>query len=316
MSNTPNARNEWIFGAYPKCGLISKDDLYTQNVTQMLQKTLRMFDWQGLPDTIPVKDLEMILQVTGAATIAKAKDGQLYAFRGGLGGEPNPYYLPTLSVVANPALRLNETYRINENCVVALNDNLYRGLMPLFGKYASLLTEAELTLRQALINHRVPAAIQADNDKAAKSAELLFSKVLQGDQYGVIGTTEFFDGCKTLPFNQGQTNSITQAIEAIQYIYGTWLQEIGVNAPFNMKREALNSAETALNDDVLLPFTDTMLECRREAAENINQMFGTDITVDFAGVWKQNRETMDAEINAIGEEVDENDTIETTYDRE
>lgn len=305
MGNRVTNRNEWLFGALPPC-TVTKDDLYRLNMVQMLQKTVRMFEWRNLPGTIPAKDLETLIQVQGYAVIGKDQTGALYAFRGGLGGEPNPYYLPTKAVVANPALRWNKTYTINEDCTIILNDNYYQGVMPLFNKYASLMTEAELTLRQALLNHRVPAAIQADNDKAAKSAEQLFDKVLRGDQYGVIASNEFLEGCKAIPFNDGQTNSITQAIEAIQYIKGSWLQEIGVNAPFNMKREALNAAETTLNEDSLVPYIDTMLKCRQEACERMNEMFGLGVSVDFAGVWKENALERSLTLEQM-EEGDEND---------
>jgi hypothetical protein len=55
-----------------------------------------------------------------------------------------------------------------------------------------------------------------------------------------------------------------------------------------MKRESINSNESQLNDDMLHPLIDDMLARRREALEEVNKMFGTNITVDFNGAWLTN----------------------------
>ena len=254
----------------------------------MLNKSIRIFKYKNLPETIPQKDLETILQVSGCVTIGKANDGKLYAFSAGLGGEPNPYYLPTLAIVTNPALRLSKTWTIDKDCVVMLNDTYYQGLMPLYSKYARLLAEAEISLKYAIINARVPALVQADNDSTYNSALEFFNKIVQGKDYGVIASKEFFDGIKTQDYYKQPY--IKDLIEAIQYIKGSWYNEIGLQATFNMKREAINETEATLNEDTLYPTIDTMLECRKIGVDKINAMFGTDIEVELDSVWKQNRE--------------------------
>jgi hypothetical protein len=56
-----------------------------------------------------------------------------------------------------------------------------------------------------------------------------------------------------------------------------------------MKREALNSAETTMNDDPLAPKVDDMLRERKKGIERINKHYGLNITVDLASSWKKNR---------------------------
>ena len=310
-------RNSWIFG---KCKSIlnDKDLLQKQIISQMLNKTITIFKYGNLPETITDKDIEIITQVNGYS-IWKEVDGKLYVFYGSLGGEPNPYYLPTLAIIANPALRYNASLKIDEECVVMLNDYLYTGLMPLFNKYGSLLTEAEISLKYAIINARVPALLQSDNDNTYKSAQEFFSKIEKGDGYGIIASKEFFEGIKSQDFYKQPY--IKDLIESIQYIKANWYNEIGLNAQFNMKREALNSAETTLNDDILHPTIDVMLECRKKAVEKINKMFGTNITVELTSVWEQNRikedialQYREAEVDNLEQETttkegDENETV-------
>lgn len=310
-------RNSWIFGKLNNI-LNDKELLKKQIISQMLNKTITIFKYGNLPETITDKDIEIITQVNGYS-IWKEVDGKLYVFYGSLGGEPNPYYLPTLAIIANPALRYNASLKIDEECVVMLNDYLYTGLMPLFNKYGSLLTEADISLKYAIINARVPALLQSDNDNTYKSAQEFFSKIEKGDGYGIIASKEFFEGIKSQDFYKQPY--IKDLIESIQYIKASWYNEIGLNSQFNMKREAINSAESRLNDDILHPTIDVMLQCRKKAVEKINKMFGTNITVELNSVWEQNKIEEDlllqyqkAEVDNLKQENttkegDENETV-------
>lgn len=297
---TANKRNEWIFGKI-RNPLEDKDFMIKHSVIQMLNKSTRIFKYKGLPDTILQKDLETILQVGGYA-IWKEVGGKLYVFSGGLGGEPNPYYLPTIAIIANPALRYNASLKIDEECVVMLNDHYYQGLMPLFSKYANLLAEAELSLKQAIINARIPAFIQADNDTTYQSAVEVINKIVKGEDYGIVLSREFFEGLKSFEFCKEPL--IKDIIESIQYIKGSWYNEIGLNAAFNMKREAINEAEATINEDILYPTIDTMLECRKYYLEKVNSMFGTNITVELDSVWQRNKKREELSIELEEKEVD------------
>lgn len=312
MSGT-TSRNDWVFGNIVN-PLEDKSSLLKTVVLQMLNKSTKIFKYGNLPETIQTKDLETQLQV-GGFNIWKVVNDKLYTFTGGLGGRPNPYYLPTLAIVANPALSYNASLEIDKECVVMLNDHFYQGLMPLFNKYGSLLVEAEISLKYAILNARVPALVSADNDNSKASAEEFFRKIIEGTNYGIISTNEFFDGIRSHDFYKQPY--IKDLIESIQYIKGSWYNEIGLNAAFNMKREAINEAEATLNEDILYPTIDTMLECRQIGIDKVNRMFGTNITVELDSVWLQNRkhedlvlEKEEAEIDATKNEVDKEETDE------
>ena len=281
--------------------LFENKDYATRNyVGYMLARTQRMFRWSGLPDTIPVRSLELYLQVNGNVCFAEY-NGDLYAFVGGLGGTPNPYYMPTVCIVSNPALKLSKTYTIDDDCVIVPNDSIYLGLMPLLRRYASMLIETDISMKRAIINSRIYNLISASDDATKASAEKFLSDMDDGKP-GIIASNAFLEGVKSQPYGTTGTNVLTDLIEVMQYQKASMFNELGLNANYNMKRESLNSAESQLNDDALLPLVDDMLEQRRLGAEKINAMFGTSIMVDFASSWEDNAQELEAEQKAIQEE--------------
>lgn len=307
------------FGYYPGFNteplkIEDKRQLVEMYMNYMLCRTQQMFKWEGLPDTIPQRSLELYIQTNGNCVIAEV-EGSLYAFVGGLGGEPDPYYMPTLYTVANPALNLSKAYKINEDCVVVPNDSLYFGLIPMFRKYATQLTENDISMNLVDINTRVQSLLAAQDDRTRASAEKYLKDVYDG-KLGVIAETAFLDGIKVSPYANHNSDGLTNLIEYHQYLKAGWFNELGLNSNYNMKRESINSEEAQLNDDALLPLIDDMLLRRQEAAERINAMFGTNITVSLSSAWEDNAIELELEHQAIDEESSEDVDKETVDDVE
>lgn len=297
-----NNRNNWNFTYTNKSILKDKDRLIRSYINYMLIRTQKIFEYEGLPQTIPQKDLELILQLCGSATITKV-DGELYAFYGGLGGMLNEYYQPTLSVVANPYLKYNKVLEIDEDCVVMLNDPLYVGLTPLFDRYAEMLSETIISLRYATINSRMPMIAVANDDNTAQSVKTLFDLVEKGESLQAVTSKNLLDD-KTLEtrdyFSKNQGN-VKDLIELYQYMLSSWYNELGIQSNYNMKRESLNSDEIGMNDDVLIPLIDEMLKMREIGVAKINEKYGTNISVKLSSVWQRMRNEQN--------EVIENDEI-------
>lgn len=268
----------------------------------MLNRTQHIFKWKGLPDTIPSRMLEAYLQTNGNTCFYKHNDS-LYVFVGGLGGEPDVYYRPTIYTIANPALNLSVNAKINVDCIVMPNDSFYMGLLPLFSRYTTLITENELSMWLNIIQTRIISLISADDDRTFKSAKEYIDKVARGEM-DVIADSQFFEGLKTQPYNSGAIHSLTDLIEMEQYLKASFYNELGINANYNMKRESLNSEESQLNHDALFPLVDDMLFNRKTYIEKVNTMFGTSITVELDSSWKDNQEELENAQNSIGGEDD------------
>lgn len=252
----------------------------------MYDRTLSMFKYTNLPDTIPEEMFEYYLQHYGSCIITEV-NGNLYALHGNYGGYIDPYYRPTLYIVANPALKYSAQLEINKDCVFCINDKLWVGLEPLISRYAYLIAENLITLRVANIMLRIVALLSAPDDKTKAEAERYLSNLVEG-KLGIIGENRFFEGVKmqSPPSNNG--SYLTQFIELHQYLLGTFYSEIGLKANFNMKREAIMAEESSLNDDVIVALVETMYQCRLSNVERINAMYGTDIRVAYSGEWLRN----------------------------
>lgn len=275
-------------------------------VTYMLNRMQRLFEYQGLPDTIPQRMLEMMLQINGFACFAK-HEGKLYAFWGGLGGKPDEYYRPTTCVVSNPALNFSDTFEIGKDCVIVRNDSFLYGLIPLFSRYATAMVENDISFRMASINTRIEALLSAPDDATKKAAEKYLEDVEKG-KLGVIAENAFLDGIKAQEVGRTM-RTFTDLIEYQQYLKASWFNEIGLNANYNMKREKLSTTESQMNNDALLPLVEDMLENRRKCLEEVNAMFGTDISVEFASSWEKLIEEMEAESNQLDGEGVMNDGV-------
>lgn len=271
-----------------------KDRNTRNQVMYMLDRSLLMFEYHGLPDSIPAIELERLLQSNGFAGVTEVQ-GELYAFYGGLGGEQDVYGRPTTMVISNPALDYNATLSIDSEVILMRNDSMMLGLIPTFAKYCSLLNENEITMALASISQRVNNLISVADDNTASSADK-YLKQLEDGKLGYIFESKLFDSLQTNPMNSAG-GSISDLIELQQYLKASMYNEIGLNANYNMKRERLNSAEVEMNSDNLYPLVDNMLEHRRIALEQINEKYGTEISVEFNSSW-------DYRINQ-GEDIDD-----------
>lgn len=253
------------------------------NVAYMLNRSNVMFKYHNLPDTIPASELEKMIQANGFAVIGKI-NGELYALNAGLGGEPDVYNNPTEAIVSVPAFNYNATWKIGKDCEVITNDTMHMGLIPLFAKYCTLMNENEISIMLSVINQRISFLLSANDDNTIASAKQLLKDIEAGKQ-GVVSDSKVFDSFKAQALTKNAGTGITDLIELEQYLKASMFNEIGLNANYNMKRERLSESEVEMNGDNLYPLVDDMASNRKSGVERVNNLFGTDIQVEFNSSW-------------------------------
>ena len=260
-----------------------KSRIGTAQILYMLARTQSMFDYENLPETIPARNLEIMLQLNGNVFFTHV-DGSFYVFTGGLGGEPDVYYEPTIYTVANPALKYSANLKIGEDGVLIRSDSYGIGLLPMMQKYAALMVENEFTMRIADINARIPFLLSAADDRTEKSARVFLERIVNGEM-GIISDSAFLESLKVNTAGNENSVRMTDLIEYQQYLKAAWFNDLGINANYNMKRESISPNEAQLNDDALLPLIDDMIESREKALDEINKKYGLNIKVRLDSSW-------------------------------
>jgi hypothetical protein len=260
-----------------------KNKNVTNYVKYMLNRSLAMFKYHNLPDTIPQRELELMLQCNGYVAFCKANE-ELYCFNGSLGGEGDAYGKPTKITISNPYLKFNKTLDIDKDCVIVPNDSMFMGLLPMYEKYCTMLNESDITIILATINKRIQILLSANDDNTVQSAKQFLTDIENG-KLGVIAETKLFDSLKVNNSSNSSNVSLKELFEMHQYLKASLFNEIGLGANNNMKKERLITAEVETNSDSLYPLVDDMFASRRKAIEKVNEMFGTDIQVEYNSTW-------------------------------
>lgn len=278
--------------------------LVSDHVNYMLDRTSIMFEYEGLPDTIPKRYAERYIQ-EGVGIVKDYKDS-LYIFGGGpngsagLGGELDEYYFPTIATIANPYIGLSGSFKIGKECEIIRNDPQCMGLIPLLTKYGTMISTDDVSIMMVAIVTRVQAIISAADDRTKKSAEDFISNLQKG-VLSVIADNDFLDSLKTKDFMTSNGGQLMQnLVELRQYLKAIEYEELGLKTNYNMKREALNTSESTIDTDILRPFIDSMLEERQIGWDKVNKHYGTNISCKLASSWADNIK----EINLTHEEME------------
>lgn len=287
--------------------LTDKHKLLKQFKSNQLNKTLTMFEWSNLPETIPQVELEKMLQINGYAVIAEYQ-GKLYAFQAGFSGQ-DPYNQPTKALVNNPALKNNTTYTIGENCIVIKNDDMKQGLNGIYEYYGQRLIENQITMLMTDYNLRMPFTISSSDDQTTQSAKMYLKKIIDGS-LGVIGEQKLFKALSVTPTNSKQTATFADLYGYQQFIIAQLNNTIGLATNNNMKRERLTTNEIEVNKNASYPLVDNMLKNRQQAVDAINEMFDVDISVEYSSIWRGINDNSDNSISNNGND-ENNGTVPT-----
>ena len=315
MSNEIPSRNDWFIGCKGKSIFDDKEKLIADYMCLFFTRTNVMFEYEGLPETIPKEDYTLIKQTYGSVTIAKASDEKIYALYGGLGGVLNEYYHPTISVVANPYLNLTKTFEIGKDCIVIKNDLFYRGIFNINRKYAELLTECDISIRKCLLNIRVDNILTSSSDVDDASINAFFDAVKRGD-FAYIQTKRFMDDVLLQIHDVASktSNPLKDLIEIRNYIESCWWMEFGLNANANMKRESINDAEINADDKTMIPLIKQFYDCEIKGWDEVNKMFNLNVKVRLSEVWQKMYDEVVEEpkepSNEVVEEVNTTNNVE------
>lgn len=267
---------------------MDKMTLYQHFFRTLYNNASKVILLKGLPEDADYHFILSQLLLVGKIHVFQDK-GHTYLLNGNIGGKCDEYYYPTRVLIANPILGSFDLERDKKAVPVYLTpadrvldspfgtNVIPGGMYSLISMCANILSECITTVNTTLMNTRVHAIYTADTDSAAKSAEPVLRSIYMGKPYSVV-TSELLERLNVNPLSEhGLATTLTETIEVCQYILAMFWNGLGIDMPFNMKRERLVTAEVDKNVQSLIVPVQTILETLNEGFDKANSLFGEDI---------------------------------------
>ena len=251
----------------------------------------KLFKWDGLPKTIPERQLELLLGVWGHCCIAKHKDGSLIAMYGSY--STPKYYIEEYTKYCASSPDFSKVFNIDEDCVIIRNNAYDIPYMEHIENYASILAHIDVTITFTLIQARDNGGVPTAKTERQKQSILDYQSKIFNGYLGVVSDIGDI-GVRYEGTNRGNYQHIESLIVARERILRDFKTEMGIKSVFDKTSIAI-SPEIDGNDTMLRYNLDLMLSERKKGVEKVNEMFGTSITVDINPILKYEEEKYEVE---------------------
>lgn len=270
--------------------LLSDESAYLYYRLDLLKKLIPLFKYEGVPDTIDIDFFESSLLINGMAAIFEY-EGDLIAINASPTDRSNKYYIFDKVRYSNPIIGSAELTD-GENAVVCYNTQLAKWGMiagseaDRINKYAELLAACDISLRVTLKNARLTHIARANDKQSVQQYTDLVNGVANGaNAVAIYSESDVLDtegGLTTLPTVTSGVDYMRQIAESREYLYNSFLSEYGLSANTVLKRERQLTTELDMQERKPEFNILALLEQRKKNVEKINEMFGTNISVELA----------------------------------
>lgn len=281
-------------------------------INSYLNKSLAMFQYSNLPDSLPDVEIEKMLQIDGQVFITEYNDDVVALKIDLLYDDVDVYGNAKTGNVYYPDTKKFKKMSLSDGVLIQ-NDYLGLGLLEVFKKYAYLINESALSLNMANFWKRTEKVFTANDDATAESVKNYLSKTEKGE-IGLVTGNLLYD---SINVNSPQSNgtSLGELIEYHNYLKSQLYSEIGLYSNENMKKERLITSEVETGLNAIYPLVDNMLDNRVQGFDKVNKMFDLDIEVEFMSAWK-NKEIIEDFSDVSDEDVSDEDDDEILEDVE
>lgn len=272
------------------------DRVFTDYYTRLMLIARALFKWNNLPNGLDEKWIERYLFRDGSCIFYKDTVLGLMVAGTGYAGPLNAYSEPTLlQPIAPNYMYEGPELMNNENAVIIRNNDDMVPTAPTIQLYAMRLTDIDRTITTNVIAQKIPLIIKTSNRQLQTFKNVIRQRndnepVIYGDKS--LDTTEAIQVLKT------DAPIVFDKLEVQKHmVWNECMSFLGVNNANMDKRERVVTGEVEANDEQIRASEDVMLKARQKAAELINGIFGTNISVE--------RRTLDVPIpEDINEDVD------------
>lgn len=249
---------------------------YLQYVNRLTELSISMFDWKNLPDTIDARFLELALFNDGMAVFFKDEVMGYLGLQVMIGGTLDVYRIPiTRTAFAQNGYQMKLD---QSNSVIIFNNMLHTNSILDVQEMSKRLYEIQRTIDVNVIQQKTPKIITCTENQR------LVMKNLYA-QY--MGNEPFIFGDKNLDLSGIKTFDTTSPYVAdklydlkTQY-WNEALTYLGISNVNTVKKERMITDEVQRNLGGTIASRYSRLFMRQQACEQINKMFGLNISVDY-----------------------------------
>lgn len=276
---------------------------YLERLTEL---SVSMFEYKNLPKSIDPRFMEMVLFQNGAVVFFKdedldsftglsedvTSDGTYLALPVAMNGRWNVYNIPmNFRAYASNGYQKELTV---DNAVIIYNNMIRTNSVMMCKLYAERLWDLDRTIDINARAQKTPVLIQCEEPQRLTMMNLY-------QQYD--GNQPFIFGDKNLDINSLKvlkTDAPYVADKLYQLKTQIWneaLTYLGISNINYQKKERMITDEVLRNQGGTIASRYSRLESRRQAVEQINEMFGLEIEVDYREDYRE----MDDEVVLKGD---------------
>lgn len=250
---------------------------YIQYYNRLTELSTSMFDWRNVPDTIDVRFLELVLFTDGKAVFFKDEEIGYLALRCACNGPFNLYNIPInrRAYAANGYNRqLDES-----NSVIIYNNYLHTGSMLDVKMFSKRLYNLDRAVDVNVNAQKTPVLIVCD-EKQRLTMKNLYMKY-EGNEPFIFGEKNLNpnDAIKTL--STGAPYVADKLYQLKIQIWNEALTYLGISNVNTQKKERMISDEVGRSQGGVVASRYSRIQARKEAVQKINEMFGTNIEVEY-----------------------------------
>lgn len=253
---------------------------------ELFERIMRLFVWENTYSLennkvvgIKPKEIEQRLLLQGHCGITTLKgEKELTAMFGNFFGvskyiDEKPKYMVRCPIYSGERT-------IGQDIVVIDNNSIRNPAYDLVHHYAVLLAHNEVTFIDALVNARDAGGVPiAQTEKQKQSIKSYLGKIFNGQRdivtdIGALGIQYAGSDRKT-------SQNIVDIYQTREKLLKSFYSDIGVRAAFE-KRSNSVEAEVEADTSLLLLNLADMIKCRKDGAEAVNDMYGTNWSVHIA----------------------------------
>lgn len=250
-------------------------DFYVDRLTEL---AISMFEWKNLPDGIDERFLELTLFTDGQAVFFKDEIAEQYAcLQVTTNGRLNKYRVPIIRM-AYAVNGYNKELTI-DNSVIIYNNRLRQPGVRYVNMYAKRLWDLDRTIDVNAKAQKTPILVQCT--EAQRLTLLNLYKDYDGNSPFIFGDKNLdLTGLKSI--NTGAPYVADKIYTLKTQIWNEALTYLGISNINIQKKERLITDEVVRNQGGTIASRYSRLKARRQACEEINKMFGLNISVSYS----------------------------------